>query len=62
MDTIASRALLIAFNYVLDEEVKNLFASSFPDVTDIKLNALVDLAAGRPGFVLTLMRRDKEMI
>lgn len=62
MDTIISRALLIAFNYVSDEDVKKLFQETYTDITDAKLNALVDLAAGRPGFVLTLMKRDQEMI
>lgn len=62
MDTILSRALLIAFNYVSDEEVSELLSNTYTDLTDAKLHALVDLAAGRPGFVLTLMGRDKEMI
>lgn len=62
MDTIISRALLIAFNYVNDEDVKDLLSGMYPDVTDAKLHALVNLAAGRPGFVITLMGRDKEMI
>ena len=62
MDTILSRALLIAFTYVSDDEVKILFQKSFPETVDAKLHALVDLAAGRPGFVLTLMAKDKEMI
>ena len=62
LDTIISRALLIAFNYVKDEEVHQLLTHMFPDTPEAKVNALVDLAAGRPGFVITLMGRDKEMI
>lgn len=62
MDTILSRALLIAFTYVSDEEVKQLLQREYPDTPEPKLRALVDLAAGRPGFVVTLMGRDKEMI
>lgn len=62
MDTIISRALLIAFNYVNDEEVKGLLERTYPELPEAKIQALVDLAAGRPGFVITLMGRDKEMI
>lgn len=62
METILSRALLIAFTYVSDAEVKALFQNAYPDTTEAKLNALVDLAAWRPWFVLTLMAKDKEMI
>lgn len=45
MDTILSRALLIAFNYVGDGEVKRLLQETYPDLVDAKLHALVDLAA-----------------
>ncbi len=62
MDTILSRALLIGFNYVQDKEVKKLLEGLYTDITELKLKALVDLAAGRPGFVITLMGKDKEMI
>jgi len=48
LDTIASRALLVAFNYVKDEDVKKLLAGTYPDISEGKLEALVDLAAGRP--------------
>lgn len=48
LDTIVSRALLIAFDYVSDEEVKELLQETYPDTTDARIQALVDLAAGRP--------------
>lgn len=62
MDTVISRGLLIAFTYVSDDEVKKLLIDAYPETSDSKLQALVDLAAGRPWFVLTLMGRDKEML
>lgn len=62
LDTIVSRALLIAFNYVKDDEVERLFQKKYPDMLPTKLHALVDLAGGSPGFVITLMAKDKETI
>lgn len=62
LDTIISRALLVSFTYVSDGDVKALLQREYPDTPEPKLHALVDLAAGRPGFVLTLMGKDKEMI
>ncbi len=48
LETIISRALLVAFSYVSDEEVKTLLQREYPDTPEPKLHALVDLAAGRP--------------
>ncbi len=62
LDTIVSRALLIAFNYVKDNEVDKLFEKKYPEIPETKRQALVDLAGWSPGFVITLMGKDKEMI
>lgn len=44
MDTILSRALLIAFNYVNDDEVKSVLERNYSDLPESKVQALVDLA------------------
>ena len=45
LETIQSRALLIAFTYVPDKAVKKLLIKTYPDLDDTKAEALIDLAA-----------------
>lgn len=62
LETILSRALMISFDYVADADVKEVIAARYPDLVPARRDALVDLAAGRPGFVLELLAHDADLI